>query len=243
MKPMKSKLQVFIAACALIISTGAYATNPHTVNIGRVALALPYPETFKDLCSVDKRAREIFSVSVPPTNQMIGCFVTVKDFEEYFQRAGGVYSSYLIASVMSSTKSAMVSTAEFGKYKRDLKNNLHILIKKYQPDISRQLQKAEGMVSDSIGLDTEIQIGEMCPLGVYQEEPNLISTVWLTKATVTVGKKKVNSTQVQTSSVMLIRGSVFIFFGYREYKNKEDIEKLKQTASQWMAQLKVANRL
>lgn len=240
---MKRKLQTLVTACALFVTVGAYATNPYTVNVGQMALVLPYPDTHKDLCSVDKRAHEIFSVSVPAANEMIGCFITAKDYEEYFQRAGGVYSSYLIASVMSATKSARVSSGEFAKYKNDLKSNLHTLLEQYSPDIRHQLQKAEGMASNSIGLDTRIQIGEAYPLGVYQEEPNLISTVWLAKSTVTVGKEKVNSTQVQTSSVMFIRGSVFVFFGYREYKNKDDIEKLKQTASMWMTQLKLANHI
>lgn len=229
------KAKIFFTLVAILVSTSSMASEGLTENVGGKAIKLVYPSGYVDLCSTDTDAAFSMALAVPAVNQLLGCYTTPKDYEEWKSAAGGVFSSHLISSVMKGTVNANVSEAEFTAFKGQAKANIDALHASMAPQIKDQLDKAAASISNKYGVRIEIASGQVVPLGIFDEGKNSFSSAWLASTEFNVNGSVVKSTKVQISSTVLSKGKAFVLFTYGEYKEYSDIERYKNVAKAWVS--------
>jgi hypothetical protein len=223
---------------ALLVGTmwiGLAASETTSETIGGTKISLPYPDGYVDLCSTDADAASDFVLAIPPTNQLLGCYTTPRDYAEWKSGSGGVFSSHLISSVVKQTINGNVTSEQFGAFKQQAKASIDTLYASMAPQIREQLDKAVASIAQKYSAKVEIAPGAVVPLGVFDEGQNHFSSIWLASADVSSSDGVVKSKKVQISSTVLSKGKVFVLFTYGEYLELTDIEKYKNVAKAWVS--------
>ena len=234
---------VFVA-WASIFCCQALAASPTfgTSQVGDTRVVLAYPQGYVDLCGKDKDAAELILPMVPETNRAVGCYSTADDYSEWINRVGGRFRSYLIASIMKASEGGKVSTGDFLAFHDSVRAQHKVMYQKLAPEIQSQIDIYAARVSAKSGLDIQTKLGEVLPIGVFDEAPNRFSSVWIAHAKHVTGDSTIDGSQVQISSAVLLKGRVFVLFTYGKYISPASIEQYKQIAAGWAAQFIDANR-
>lgn len=218
------------------------AEDSRTVTVNGAAFAMPLPAGYVDLCESDDDAESSFPSFIAPENAFLGCYTTPKDLAEWQDGTGGVFSSYLIATVMKGTIRGNVTPTQFAAFSQSLKKSLDDLAARVPPSISEQIDRANASLSATYKTSIRTTLEGITPLGAYDEGPNRISTVWLVNATQEVGDQSVDDFQVQISSTLLVSGRAFVLFTYGKFDGPSDVERFKNVARGWATQFLEANR-
>jgi hypothetical protein len=241
----ETSMPFFYLAIFLALICGApwcKAEDSRSVTINGVAFAMPLPAGYVDLCESDEDAKPTFPSAIPPENAFLGCYTTPADLAEWQQGTGGVFSSYLIATVMKGTIRGNVSAAQFAAFSQNLKKSLNDLASKIPPSISEQIDRASASLSAKYKAEIRTTLEAITPIGAFDEGSDRVSTVWLVNATHEIDDQSIDDWQVQISSTVLVRGRAFVLFTYGKFDGPKDVERYKAIAQEWVSKLREANR-
>lgn len=211
-------------------------------SIGGTPLVLAYPDGYVELCSGNRSVAEDFKQAIPAENSLLGCYTTPKDLAELNNAQGGVFSTYLITSIMRGTVRGGTTAANFATFKSQLKEVVSQTYEGLDPEFKKRLKDVSGNLSDKYKAPLEVKSEGSVPLGVFDESDQHISCAWLAKSKYLVGDKETTSTQVQISTSVLANGRVFVLSTYGEYTNNGDIVKYENVAKSWTVVFLVQNQ-
>ena len=232
MKWLTLRVALF-AAC----STGQAAAASRTTFIGGEEFRLPAPAGYVEFCSHNREAAEVIALEVPPDNEFLGCYTTPGDFKAWTARAGGVFESYVVASVMKSTIGRIVSPAEFAAFRRRMNAQVSTLHETHAALLKGPVEKFEKAISLKEGLTIRVEPGQIVPLGVFDEAENYLASAWLASKQIFVDDKPVVSSKVSISTAVLVRGKVLVLSTVGEYRQPSDIKRYQDIARAWRAQV------
>jgi len=228
---MRSIKHLALLALALPLTAGAGGYLRYS--IGGTPIVLAYPDGYVELCSANRSVAETFKTSIPAENSLLGCYTTPKDLEELNNAAGGVFSSYLMTSIVRGTLRGGTTQEAYSQFKSQFKQVVDQEYEKLQPDIKKRLKEASDTMSKQQSTPVKVELNESVPLGVFDKSDRHLSSAWLAKSTYSIGDSKTTSTQVQISTSVLSSGKVYVLATYGEYTGNADIEKYKNVAKSW----------
>ena len=169
---------------------------------------------------------------------MITCFLTPEDFKEIRSTGGRDLSPYFILQVMTVSRNGGISQAQFDAFATTLETKFGDQFEEFwqsrKADIDANLDRAEGSLSEFLGSEVELEIGQPAPLETTRVSDTEVMSVWMSKMSGTVEGQTIVSRQVQTSTALLVKGRVIVLFGYQRYKDAADIESLKKLTAEWV---------
>jgi hypothetical protein len=222
-----------LAAC----STGQAAAASRTTSIGGKEFRLPAPAGYVELCSQNTEVAEVIALEVPPVNEFLGCYTTPRDFEAWTARAGGVFESYLVVSVMKSTIGRTVAPAEFAAFRRRMNAQVSTLHETHAALLKGPVEAVEKAISADEGVTIRVEPGQIVPLGVFDEDSNYLASSWLASKQIFVDDKPVTSSKVSISTAVLVRGKVLVLSTVGEFRQPSDIKRYQDIARAWRAQV------
>ena len=102
-----------------------------------------------------------------------------------------------------------------------------------RPEMKSALADASRKIGEKYDVAIETNIGEVIPLGSFDESDKHLSTVWLADTSYEINGEITKSKQVQVSTAIFAGARVFVLFTYGEYGNASDVEKYKAIAKEW----------
>jgi hypothetical protein len=222
-----------MAAC----STGHAAAASRGESIGGKEFRLSSPDGYVDLCAQDSEAAQAFAQEVPPANEFLGCYTTPSDLEAWATRAGGVFESYLVVSVMKDTIGRTVSPAEFAAFRRQVNAQVSTLHEKLAPLLEDHISKVEKATSEKEGVAIRVEPGQTVPLGVFDEAENYIASAWLVSNQFFVDDTPILSSKIRISTAVLVHGKVLVLFTIGEYRQASDTKRYQDIARGWRARV------
>lgn len=222
-----------LAAC----STGHAAPALRTTSIGGKEFRLSPPAGYVDFCSQDREAAEVIALEVPPVNQFLACYTTPGDFEAWTARAGGVFESYVVVSVMKTTVGRTVSPAEFAAFRRRMNAQVSTLHEKHAALLEGPVETIEKAISGKQGVKIRVEPGRIVPLGVFDEAENYIASAWLASKQIFVDERPTTSSKVSISTAVLVRGKVLVLSTIGEYRQASDVERYQDISRAWRARV------
>lgn len=235
------KWLILVVALLAACSTGHAAPSSPTTSIGGKQLMLSAPAGYVEFCSQDRAAAEVIALEVPPVNEFLSCYTTPGDFEAWTSRAGGVFESYVVVSVMKSTIGRTVSSAEFAAFRRSMNAQVSTLHEKHAALLEGPVKEFEKAISAKQGMTIRVEPGQIVPLGVIDEAENYIASAWLASKQIFVDDEPTTSSKVSISTAVLVRGKVLVLSTTGEYRQASDIRRYQDIARAWRAQIIAEN--
>jgi len=233
-------LYVLLAA-ALWSGSSASEAAPQTVKIGSSVVTLDSPPEYVDFCGVDKDAAKLFPSFIPQDNALLSCYTTPTDLKEWKNNEGGVFRSYLIATVMKGTINRTMSLNDLRAFRAQMAASLDTLYTQLEPQIRKQIDKTSATVSKEMGTAVSTKVESVTPVGIFDTNEASFSTVWITTSNHKVSNATISDTQVQVSSIVLVKGKALVLFTYGRFDTPEDVEMYKAVARAWVAKVQSEN--
>jgi len=222
-------LAIFVAALQCL-QPGESLAQGRSVTVAAAEYSMPLPGGYVDFCDIDEDAASDFPSFVPDSNEFLSCYATPSDVKEWQDGTGGLFSSYLIATVMKGTIARNASAQEFAAFSSSLKKSLTTLASRLPASMQQQIDLATATLSSKYDIDARTTLNSLVPIGAFDEGADRISTVWLADATHEVEGQTVNDRQVQVSSSVLVNGKLFVLFTYGKLESTADVERYKKVA-------------
>ena len=236
---MRFRKQWFCLLVATVPLCGLAQESQH-ISVGDSQFTLPLPKGYVDLCDVEPRVAEL--INPPRGNRLLACYTTPNDLEELRKGAGGLISSYLLATVIEATIERDISPQEFDSYSNRIKASLASLSETIPDSFRKQTDYANAKLSKEFNVDIMTTLDGIVPIGVFDEQRNRFSVAWIMKQTHGANGESIHDQQVQISSSILMKGSVFVLITHGEFSSAADVEKYKAISERWVASFVEGNK-
>jgi len=242
-----SYLRIGLALCLLTTLNPAAsgADGPMSFPIGDTLVAVPELEGFIDACSNDKDLSSLVSSMIPASKEMITCFLTPIDYKAFKSTGGGRISTFFILQIMTATRDGGVSQEQFDAFVSSLEvqfgDQFEAFWESHKAELDASLDRARAAAGELVGREVKLELGQHAPIETIRASARLFLTVWLSRTRGQVAGKEVDSSQVQTSAALLVRGRVLVLFGNRRYEDGADVETLKALTRDWATMILTAN--
>lgn len=238
-----------VVAIALLLCSAGFTQASSTltqtsVDLGDVTIVIPATQGFVEACGVDAGLRNVFSAIVHADNELLACLVTEKDYREYQDGVGGLFTPYMIVQVAKASKRGMSRTQYerfVASFEEQLGNQFDEFWGQMAPEIDAKVLESADALGEHLNEKVTIELGSIAPIEVSREFEGFFMSVWMANGQFDIGGEIVRSTQVQTSAVLYVRKRMFNVFGYREYEGRTDVTELKEMTREWVAAFVRAN--
>jgi hypothetical protein len=147
---------------------------------------------------------------------------------------------------MTASRNGGISSLQFDSFAKQIETTFRDQFEQFwksrEADTDAQVNRASETASRFLGSEIKLELGQSAPIEVTRLSDTEITSVWMTQASAKVQGKTISSRQVQTSTVILVKGRVLVLFGYQRYKDAADVESLKQLTAQWVKGITELNR-
>lgn len=240
--------RLFAAAFAWMVSGAVLAQLPvagppaqrsELARIGGVMLALPVPAGFTQVPQ-DHPLAKFGERITAPGNRLLAYFVTDADLRG-FGRAEHGFERYFMAQTNIAVEERIIPATEFAQLKTLLRTQQAELLKRLAPKTAEIARGIGENLSRDTGAQVELQIGEIVPLGIYDEGADHVTFGTMSKVQAQVAGKGTSGTILCVSTVARVRGKLVFFYTYASYKGPSDLEWGKQVSKTWTTQFLTLN--
>jgi hypothetical protein len=221
---------------ALLAQVPAAAGQPKTelANIGGTMLSLPVPAGFVQVPPGHMLATFGERITAPG-NRLLGYFVLENDLKRFGRSETG-FERYFMVQTNQAVEGRVIPPEDFVQLRNLLRTQQAELLKRLAPKTAEIARDIGQNLTRDVGMQVQLQIGEIVPLGIYEEAADHITFGTMSKVQAQVAGRDSAGTVLCVSTVARARGKLVFFYTYALYKGPADVEWAKQQARNWTTQ-------
>lgn len=247
---MRSIYKIFgittLFLCSLLIARVAFSTpeftNVTNLRIGEVTINLPAPESFietsKNSAELWKLAQSIGS----GYSQTIAHYISKSDFDAYNEYRKPAFSEYFIVQTPKSARNLTATQQQFDQLRSETAAMQTELRKSIEPSLGKELDKLNKNLSSKLGKPLAIGIGQIIPVSVNINRPNLLSYSVLSQISISNKDVNTSNTMVLTTGICFLKGKVVMLNSYRLFQTPQDLQISREVIEKWANNLLLSNQ-
>lgn len=239
--------QLISAGAILILAATATASDVVTVDVGGVAIRIPAPEGFYRIDGRNAEYDNVLQASLSRLDRRLAMFGSEVDLADLLSgrwptREGGNLA--FDAQVSRAMERIAISRHEFQGLKREQKEQLGAQLA--SPEMQRIIREIESgstnALSDSLDSNMQIAIGDLIPLGVFDETPE--SLLFAVLMTASVGGTDIDYqfVGVTAGATVHIRDRVIYLYSSSKYQGADDLGSVRDSLRKWRDDVVRANQ-
>lgn len=238
-----------LVAALSIYSTASGAASPvvsqergwatEQVSIGDVPILVPIPPAHVG----GERVPKIVRQSNNPRNELLAVYIRYVDAVLASRAVPTTFKTVYRVEVLKKAIGTKVTRHELATFKRDLRSGFLERHSEALVADSNRINAAQRKdLSDYVGqVVNRISIGKLENLGVFDEGPDWVSVLLLTKAELTVGGQVVTQPMIFTINTLIIRDRMVTALVTRIYEDDGDLATVVEDSRKWTHQFYLAN--
>lgn len=207
------------------------------VVIGGVEMSIKSPEGFVEISDISPQTRNIMEKFVPPTNRLLGLFVTQDDLARIHNGSGPEMNRYMMLQTNRQLEAMRISDSDFGQLSNQVREQQFTLMKKHRGEIDELVDHASKRFSDEYDTKFKVEVGEQLPLGVFNDQPAAIGIGFLGRYQIDVEGEMIDSVVASGVSYVLHENKLLYMYVYSSYRDTADIDWIKATTIDWVGSL------
>ena len=240
---MKTIISLIFAITGFCLSSSGRADDTSTVSVGGTVIILPTPTGYYRVDGKNEHIDAVFRASVGANVRPLAWYGSdVALAETLAGRMSADRGINFQALTGTLIEKVTVSESKFQSLKRDVIEDSKSLV----GELDKRDMEAAGSQAMSLLLKkaAAMRVGEMIPLGVYDESPESVSYSFLMKLTSLSadGTSKVSTIFVGAQSHVLLRGHLIQLSCGTNYHKPDEIALVRELLKRWKDSIIQANQ-
>ena len=230
----------------LLIASIAFATPEFTsvtsLRIGDVTINVPAPEGFIETSANSAELWQLAQSMSSGYSQTIAHYVTKSDFDAYNENRSPAFSQYFIVQTPKSAKTLTATQQQFDRLRSETAAMQSELKRSIEPRLSKELDKLNKNLSSQLGKPLAIGIGQIVPVSVNINRPNLLSYSVLSQISTSNKDGNTSDTLILTTGVCFLKGKVVMLNSYRLFQAPQDLQTSREFIEKWANTMLLSNQ-
>ncbi len=220
----------------LLVACAARAVE---IDVSGRAIEIPLPPGYSELTPEMSPVYEAMYSYVVPSNERYMIILPTEITESILRGEDAVYERYMVIESERQTARQTFSTQTFAEFRGILRDQLDEIFESVRQELPEIASDASQSVSEAIGEDLELSIGEIVPLAVHLETENAMAYSQYVNYGAAVGGEDMGNTVVAaTTAFVHVREKILFVYVYGA---EGDLEWTREFTSNWLAQIFEAN--
>jgi hypothetical protein len=210
----------------------------YEANIGDQKLKLPIPPGYTEPSSDMPGFRQMGESLTAKTNRLMALYVSLPDFRKAAVGGEPEMRQYFMVQTLRSMETTRFEPAMLDAAKVMLKNQAATIFKMVESESQSTLDAYAKTIGDG---QSKIKLGEVQSLGVFDDSPNSMTLLGLTKVQVLRDGVQNDITILFATNFLRLKDRVVYLYAYTRYEGKEDIEWAAESSKAWVTQALLMN--
>jgi hypothetical protein len=211
------------------------------LRIGTEAFQIPTPVGFVE---TSRRSEELWRVALAYSAgdaRIAAHYVSERDLKAF--EAGKLvhFRQFMLVQTPKRAEGLLLTQTQFDKLRVgtiDLQRNL---ASKLEPKIAAEIEKISGALSKERGVNVKVHIGEIVPVSIDRNDPNVLIFTTLSRGGATTANSVEEENLVSSAAYCFIKGKVIMLAAYRQFKQPQDLHASRTLVDSWVNALIAAN--
>jgi len=222
----------------LAVACGAALAQPGFVGVpvGEATVLISYPRGFT-LVDSSHDLQRIAEESIPPSNRLVAYFARRSDLRARSQGKLASFNRYFLVQTLRKIEDQSFSAADFARLRGIAKNQQSEALAKLEPRLAELSHDLEKHRSADAGTLPRLQVGDIVPLGIYQDSESCVSFGAMSRA-----QSADDRTVLNVTSIVTVKGKVLFLYTYASVAGRKDVEWAKHASATWSNDVVALNR-
>jgi hypothetical protein len=207
--------------------------------VGDQALKLPIPPGYTEPSSDIPGFRQMGERLTAKTNRLMAFYVSLPDFRKAAVGGEPEMRQYFMVQTLRSMESTRFDPTMLEVTKTMLKSQASSIFKTAEAESQATLDSYAKSIGDGQG---KIKLGEVTSLGVFDERPESMTLLGLSKLQVVREGAQTEITILFATNFLRLKDRVVYFYAYTRYNGKDDIEWAAESSKAWVTQALLMNQ-
>ncbi len=216
--------------------------NVTSLRVGNVAINLPAPEGYIETSRNSAELWELAKKMGSGYSQTIAHYITKSDLDAYNEYRNPVFSQYFIVQTPKSAKNITASQQQFDKLRSETVAMQTELSKNIEPRLGKELDELNKNLSTHLGKPLAIGIGQIVPLSINTNRPNLLSYSVLSQINSSNNDGNTSNTLILTTGICFLKGKVVMLNSYRLFQTPQDLQTSREVLDKWANTILLSNQ-
>ncbi|GAB2181377.1 hypothetical protein DLREEDagrD3_16000 [Denitratisoma sp. agr-D3] len=235
------KLAKFLASLIFFaVVTNVSATVP-TYEIGGQSLQIPSPSGYQEVRSVAPHIYALGASLTPRDNRLIAMFVSNEDVNAAAKGREPRLDKYYLVQTLRNVEGKELSEANFREVQGVLKAQFQAAAKQIAPEIQALIESVSKSSEFAERLGSQMQVGQIIGLEVFEEARNSISWLTVTKLRTTKKGRVIDYAVVGAMTTVYVKGQLLAMYVCSRLRAKSDFDWVKQQSMTWLKAINAHN--
>jgi hypothetical protein len=213
--------------------------SSYDANIGDLTIKLPIPPGYTEPSSDIPAFRSMGEKLTAKTNRLLAFYVSLPDFRTAAVGGEPALARYFMVQTLRAMESTPFDSTMLEVTKTMLKSQAGSIFKRAEAESQTTLDAYAKSIGDG---QAKIKLGEVTSLGIFDDQPNSMTLLGLTKLQVVRDGGQTELTILFATNFLRIKDRVVYYYAYTRYEGKEDIEWAAQASKAWVTQALLMNQ-
>ncbi len=232
-----------LAASISFFNSGALAQSAAVpsfeANVGDVAIKLPIPQGFTEPTGDIPGFRRLGEQLTARSNRLMAFYISLADFRKAAVGGEPEMKRYFMVQTLRAMEASALDPTMFEVTKQMVKSQSGSLFKSAEAESQSMLDSYAKSIGDGQG---KIKLGEVSSLGVFDEKPESITLLGLSKLQGNINGQQTEVTILFATNLVRVKNRIVYFYTYTRYDGKDDIEWAAEASKAWVTQVLALNR-
>ena len=205
-------------------------------------MLLSHPRGFTLVDSSHADLQRMAEESTPPTNRLLAQFARRSDLRARSQGKPAPFNRYFLAQTLRKIEDRLLSAADFAQLRSATKKQQSEIAAKLEPRLAEVSRTVEKRRSDDTGTAVSLRIGDVVPLGIYQDSESFVSFGAMSRVRYQEGASTDDRTVVNVASILTVNGKLLFLYTYARFADPKDVEWARHASATWTNNVLAANR-
>jgi hypothetical protein len=211
----------------------------YEAKVGDQTIKLPIPPGYTEPSSDMPAFRRMGEQLTAKTNRLMAFYVSLPDFRKAAVGGEPEMRQYFMVQTLRSMESARFDPTMLEVTKTMLKSQANSIFKTAETESQSTLDAYAKSIGDGQG---KIKLGEVTSLGVFDERPESMTLLGLSKLQVVRDGAQNEMTILFATNFLRLKDKVVYFYAYTRYNGKDDIEWAAESSKAWVTQALLMNQ-
>lgn len=194
------------------------------VNVGGVTIETPALEGFYEVSEIAPEVRKLSETMVPPTNRLLGVYVSEKDYRRILEGEYPEFDRYIFLQVGRDIERKNITQKGFRELSGYLKTQQEEILAATQKRVGNLLENTAEKLSEDYDVSFDMKVGEQVPAGVFLDRPNALGFLTLVKYQGNLDGEKLDYVVAGGTLVLKIKRRLLYAYVYSTYEEQPDID-------------------
>ena len=243
---MSSRLLI-LAIIVLVASVSAPAqsheakVNVFSVRVGDKVIIIPPPEGFEEATTQFEQVKTRFTATEAPQNDMLAAHLSVDDCKLLRSGQNALFAQYTKVSVLRAARDLSITAPMFASIVADFRKNSSAYLDMNSPQMQEMFKQWDRELSKLDAKDTKTALSEPQNLGEFDNRANVYSVMLRMELNRASGSEQAKIPMLAGVTYLKVKDKVIFVYTYRPYRERTDVEKLREFSIKWNNSILAAN--